>query len=145
MPQPVIAGLPQSIRDTIETMYGDYSTFREIHEWLLSLGYSDVTFNMVKYWCRSRIGIREPYEHIEPADTYEGRLSQHVDAIAAAGLEVFTLNRIRLRGTIWSKSTLALRRAGLIDADNNKGSRHRLLVSFDELREWRDWKLSDGG
>ena len=138
MPPAIIDGLPQTVRDRIEEMYRDDRTYREIHGWLHVLGFDRVTVGMLSSWCRSRFGIREPDGYIEPATTHEDRLRQYVDAISAAGVQVYTLNRIRLHGPIWGKCSLALKRAGMVEPDNTRGNRYRLMVSFEELRGWME-------
>ena len=132
----IIDGLPQTVRDRIEEMYRDDRTYREIHGWLHVLGFDRVTVGMLSSWCRSRFGIREPVGYAEPAATSGDRLRQYVDAVLAANLRIYTLNRIGLRGPVWGPCTLALKRAGLVAPDNPKGSRYRLMVSFEELRGW---------
>lgn len=134
--QTIIGGLPQSARDNIKTMHDGGGTVMEIHNWLQSQGFDRVTYGMTRGWCAKNFGVRKRAGYIEPAETFEERLQQYVDAVIAAGLQIYTLNRIRLYGPIWGACTLALKQAGIIEADNQNGSRYRLIAPFDELRWW---------
>lgn len=80
-----------------------------------------------------------PYEPVvQPAATREGRLSQYVSALINHECTIYTIRDLRLKGSIWSTCSIALREAGLIEIEEKRPNRirYKILASDKELLDW---------
>ena len=125
---------PPHIKATIATM-AKTSRYGGIVNWLNEQGI-DVTYKQVVSYIRTN-NLKNRSYRIEPVQGRKAKTKVYVNELLKYTAQTFTIRNIHLYGSSWSGVSVALRKAGLIEAMRSYTPiRWRILATKDELREW---------
>lgn len=127
-----IDSAPEHIQFAVLQLSKDGMPSKQLADWLAGHGIV-VSTDSVSYHLRKNGICNDRKWWIDPADTFDERMTQFIDALSSYNGQTFRLYDLNLKGRVWGACTRALLRDGVIEKMVCSGNWYRIVTTKEKL------------